>query len=83
MLNCPKCGSPRIHRSKTRTVWERVHKGFTNRRLHRCHACGWRGWGPMSAISAHADCTVDNSRPAPDLQAIDVAVGRVHTHDGR
>lgn len=66
MLNCPKCGSPRVHRSRTRTVWERFRKNFTQARLHRCHACGWRGWGAV--ISA-----------PPTVDAIDVAASETQS----
>lgn len=71
MLNCPKCGSPRIHRSRTRTFWERVHKRFTRDRLHRCHGCGWRGWGPVTYASIE---TPERMQPAPTPPPADVAV---------
>ena len=76
MLNCPKCGSPRVHRSKTRTAWERLRKHFTHHRLHRCHGCNWRGWGPVTPESVHPRDGAGHVRPAPNLEASDVAVAR-------
>ncbi|HOC19354.1 MAG TPA: hypothetical protein PKK95_13865 [Vicinamibacterales bacterium] len=73
--SCPKCRSTRIHRSRSRGWFERFRKGFTNKRPHRCHACGWRGWGLESdnhrekGRSAGIDCGL------PDLTAIDEAIG--------
>ncbi len=60
-----------------------MRKGFTHRRLHRCHACGWRGWGTVSSASARADGTAGKTRPAPNLEAIDIAVARAQNHDDR
>jgi predicted RNA-binding Zn-ribbon protein involved in translation (DUF1610 family) len=45
MHQCPSCGSERIHRSRTRSIWERSRKVLTSKRPYRCRACGWRGWG--------------------------------------
>jgi len=45
MKECPQCGSPRIHRSRSRHWWERLRREFTEKRPFRCKACGWRGWG--------------------------------------
>jgi hypothetical protein len=81
VLNCPKCGSPRIHRSRSRNAWERLRKSFTNRRLHRCHACEWRGWGPVSSVSTAATGPSDHIRQTPNLQAIDVAVEQTTKRD--
>ncbi len=73
--SCPKCGSPRIHRSRSRNIFERLRKNFTNDRIHRCHACGWRGWGTVTASEVQAKDNPDNRRQAPpDLDAIDRAV---------
>jgi hypothetical protein len=45
MTHCPKCKSPSIHRSRSRSTWERWRKEITGKRTFRCQACGWRGWG--------------------------------------
>ncbi len=45
MQICPKCQSKEIYRSRVRTNWEAWRKQVTNKRLYRCHICGWRGWG--------------------------------------
>jgi hypothetical protein len=74
VLNCPKCGSPRVHRSRTRSVLERFRKNFTHDRIHRCHGCGWRGWGPVTSEPVRPKDQPDQVRPAPNLVAIDVAV---------
>jgi FlaA1/EpsC-like NDP-sugar epimerase len=41
---CPECKTARVHRSKGRSVVERVKREFTAERLFRCGECGWRGW---------------------------------------
>lgn len=41
---CPSCRSSNVHRSKARTLAERIRKIHTDKRLYRCQACGWRGW---------------------------------------
>ena len=45
MQLCPKCKSDDIHRSHARTRVEEWRKQITGKRLYRCRACGWRGWG--------------------------------------
>jgi predicted RNA-binding Zn-ribbon protein involved in translation (DUF1610 family) len=45
MQTCPSCKSAEIHRSRTRTKFDKWRKAITGRRPYRCHACGWRGWG--------------------------------------
>lgn len=44
MAQCPKCHSENVHRSRTRSRWERWRRDVTGKRPHRCHACNWRGW---------------------------------------
>ena len=55
MTTCPRCGSTRIKRSRSRNLKERVFK-FFDRRAYRCVACGWRGIlkGKSSRSKAHA-----------------------------
>jgi len=48
---CPKCSSPRVHRSRAKTRAEEVWKCLRFKQLHRCHACGWRGWGKTTSFS--------------------------------
>ncbi|HVC34200.1 MAG TPA: hypothetical protein VNL16_11880 [Chloroflexota bacterium] len=48
MLNCPKCGSTKVYRSKTRSAWERWRREITAKSPFRCHRCAWRGWKPDS-----------------------------------
>lgn len=67
---CPSCGSREMHRSKARTLYERLRKAHTEARVFRCHRCGWRGWLlPLDcAVIAEATCS-------PNLTAIDTFLG--------
>jgi hypothetical protein len=81
---CPKCGSPRIHRSRSRGLLEQIRKTVTSRRPHRCHACGWRGWGVETQEPATPELPTA-IRPAPDLDVIDTIVsggGRIEPAPG-
>ncbi|MGE3958365.1 MAG: hypothetical protein AB7H96_16755 [Vicinamibacterales bacterium] len=42
-LQCPRCASRDVHRSRTR-VWERPIRFLTPLLPFRCYACRWRGW---------------------------------------
>ena len=44
MPTCGKCKSARLHRSRSRSQWERWRKQITGKVVFRCGACGWRGW---------------------------------------
>ena len=41
---CPKCGQPALHRSRSRTSFEKLMRKYSFKRQFRCHACEWRGW---------------------------------------
>ena len=43
-MNCPRCGSTSLYRSRSRSRWESWRKRHTNKMLCRCHICLWRGW---------------------------------------
>jgi hypothetical protein len=45
MYECPSCRSGDLRRSRARSKWEAWRKQITGKRLFRCAACGWRGWG--------------------------------------
>lgn len=75
MQSCPKCGSPRVHRSRSRGWVEKLRKAFTHKRPHRCHACGWRGWGAESVRGHGSEASGRPARRSPDFRAIDVAIG--------
>lgn len=45
-MQCPKCQSLSVHRSRSRNPWERWRKEITGKRPYRCADCGWRGWAP-------------------------------------
>src|ERR1700730_12882749 len=67
---CPSCGSREVYRSKARTLYERLKKAHTLKRVFRCHHCGWRGWLPPLE---HASIT--EATGSPDLTAIDASLG--------
>ena len=52
---------------------EQMRKFFSFSRLHRCRACGWRGWGIQTAsplpMPGHGDL------PALSLDALDAQLG--------
>jgi hypothetical protein len=50
-----------LHRSRARTRLEELRKHFTAKRLHRCHACGWRGWWDVQegVMSSPTEATVE------------------------
>ena len=70
MQTCPKCNSPRVHRSRARTTLEHIRKFLTSERLHRCHACGWRGWGAETAAPLHTQ-VMRKASDAFDLSTLD------------
>ena len=81
MERCPCCGSNRVRRSRTKTFMERLHRQFSMKRLHRCQACGWRGWGLETLKPAEPGDIRESGSPAPDLQAIDRALGAERAAD--
>jgi hypothetical protein len=69
---CPTCHASKLHRSKARSVPERVRRRFSSRRLYRCEACGWRGWLlPLHFNDPDAGARLTT---APDLASLDVAL---------
>lgn len=46
---CPRCGSDRVHRSRTRSLVERLVAALSPLRVTRCHACGLRRWAARAA----------------------------------
>ncbi len=73
MRKCPNCGSPRVHRSRSRGVLEQLRKAVSSKRPHRCHACGWRGWGVETQEAAEPE-EILRVRGAPDFHVIDTVV---------
>jgi FlaA1/EpsC-like NDP-sugar epimerase len=68
---CPSCGSRELHRSRARTLAERVRRNHSDKRLFRCDQCEWRGWlVPLEFVGADAPDPGD----VPDLAALDYAV---------
>lgn len=69
---CPRCHSERIHRSRARSIHERMKKEFTEQRLYRCRDCSWRGWlTPMQFPSEPALPQPVERPSAPDLSSMD------------
>ena len=85
MHTCPKCQSTDIYRSRVKTSWEVCRRDFTGKRLYRCHACGWRGWG-VDTGPRFGDADIETAAAAiapdpPDLEATDVARSDAGLHD--
>lgn len=80
MTSCPRCRSNRVHRSRTKTAWERLRRDFSHKRLFRCDECGWRGWGEVTERARPGSAPPEGSSDAaaPDFDAIDQALA-----DGR
>jgi hypothetical protein len=73
---CPKCQSATLHRSASRTLFERLLKKMTIKRLHRCSECAWRGWARPSPIGTSLKTAVMCSEP-PSMDEIDQALALV------
>lgn len=66
--SCPSCAGHEVRRSKARSLYERLRKAHTPKRLFRCHHCGWRGWlAPLDPGRAAVGWEVDEV----DLSGID------------
>jgi FlaA1/EpsC-like NDP-sugar epimerase len=68
---CPACQSSALHRSRARTLAERLRRSYSDKRLFRCTSCDWRGWlVPLDFGAPGA------AEPVllPDLVALDSAV---------
>ena len=76
-VSCPVCAANRLARSRSRSGIERARKRLTQKRVHQCAGCGWRGWIIPGALS-HVDPPVLNDGPSPNLYAIDDAIAAVH-----
>jgi hypothetical protein len=72
-VRCPSCASSEIHRSRARSRVERMRKNLTEKRLHECGGCGWRGWR-IPLVHARKEQAVVTLFEPPDLQAIDIAI---------
>jgi hypothetical protein len=66
---CPRCRSSRVHRSRPRSLLERVRKRRRSGRLFKCQDCHWRGW--LVPLEFAAGTT---SVPSIDLAALDQLV---------
>jgi FlaA1/EpsC-like NDP-sugar epimerase len=64
---CPKCRSTRVHRSRARSMTERLLRDWKTERLFRCADCGWRGWLAPLEFPVPATETV----PPLDLASLD------------
>jgi uncharacterized protein with PIN domain len=75
MEHCPQCHSTAVRRARTRSLLERVRRSFTADRLHRCHECGWRGWGEERN---HHVTPAILATQRPDFVAIDVELEQLN-----
>ncbi len=73
MEKCPKCQSMRVHRSRTRSAFERFRRNFTGKAPFRCPACGWRGWGFDFGSRAAGSPAMgrQSDLPEPNLEELD------------
>ena len=74
MDSCPKCESNRVRRSRAKGFFERLRRDFSQKKLFRCHACGWRGWGIETERPPSAQETRGAEVAPPDVHAIDLAL---------
>ncbi len=77
MLRCLQCDSADIHRSRARSLQERLRRHFTAKQLFRCHRCGWRGWGNWIVDESRAALEADGQ--VPNLAVIDDHLERPET----
>ena len=76
---CPACASSEMVRSKARTLYERLWKTHTPKRLFRCARCGWRGWlTPMD----NSNWVLDGGFDAVDLSPLDNSLREPPVADG-
>jgi FlaA1/EpsC-like NDP-sugar epimerase len=69
--SCPHCQSATLHRSRARTIAERLRRTSSVQRLFRCDTCNWRGWLiPLE----FGDYESPEPVAMPDLVALDTAV---------
>jgi UDP-GlcNAc:undecaprenyl-phosphate GlcNAc-1-phosphate transferase len=73
---CPSCGSGDVYRSRARTLYEKLRKAHTLKRVFRCHHCGWRGWLLPLDCAATAEAAW-----SPSLTAIDTFMGADQLRD--
>ena len=76
MRTCPSCGSPNVHRSRTKGWLEQVRKSLGPDRPHRCPDCRWRGWAVETAEPFQPEEPKPSVRPLPDFAVIDRAIRR-------
>ncbi|HEX5475298.1 MAG TPA: nucleoside-diphosphate sugar epimerase/dehydratase [Vicinamibacterales bacterium] len=69
---CPSCSGAHVRRSRTKGIVERVKREFSEERVFRCDACGWRGWLMPLVFSDAQAAEVDGE---PDLSVVDRSIG--------
>jgi UDP-N-acetylmuramyl pentapeptide phosphotransferase/UDP-N-acetylglucosamine-1-phosphate transferase len=75
-MKCATCGSSRVRRSRSRSIFEQLRKKITARRLFECASCGWRGWALQTVGSSRPSATPVQFE-APDLRGLDLALQNV------
>ena len=68
---CHRCRSGFLHRSRARTIFERVVRAVGDKRLFVCDECGWRGW--LMPIDVGVAASADALKSL-DLRDIDAAI---------
>jgi hypothetical protein len=81
MRECPQCKSNRVHRSRSRTRWERWRKQITGKATYRCVDCDWRGWALDTGSSVVAATAAD--AVAEPLNLKDSPLARIERRDIR
>ena len=71
---CPRCGSPAVHRCASRNGFDRLKKRVTGRRLHHCPDCRWHGWLRRADVAHAPQPSFSIELEPPDLTAIDTAL---------
>jgi hypothetical protein len=68
MLQCPRCKSNRVHRSRSRNRWERWRRQITGKATFRCGQCRWRGWSVDDGATLVTSPDAASIPDAPNLQ---------------
>lgn len=66
-IPCSRCGEYKLHKSRTRSQFEKYIKTLTYYRTYRCHSCNWRGWVSKRKVMGEA----------PILQVVLITLGWV------
>ena len=71
-LTCPSCTASAVYRSRARGRAEMLRKRVTEKRVYRCHECGWRGW--LTVVEDVAPLPAAAPVDVPDFDSIDAVI---------